>query len=62
MIFSTLRRYIKIPALALAAEGPLELAQSFDVVNPDIKTARSFKNYDDKETGMDRLKRMFQLE
>lgn len=62
MIFSTLRRYIKIPALVLAVEGPLALGESLDIINPDIKTAKSFKKHDDNETGIDRIKRMFQVE
>lgn len=62
MILSTLRRFIKIPATALALSGPIDAVIDQDVINKDIKTAKSFTNYVDSETGMDRLKKMFQLE
>lgn len=63
MIFSTLRRYIKIPAMAFALLPPIEANVGIDIINKDIKTVRqSMANFKDPETGMDRLKKMFQLE
>lgn len=62
MVLSTLRRFIKIPVTAFALSGPIEAVIDQDVLNKDIKTVRSLDTFVDTETGMDRIKKMFQLE
>lgn len=63
MVLSTLRKIAATPfSLMVATIKPMESTEFYDVIDKDIKTAKSFKEYVDKETGWDRIKRMFQLE
>jgi hypothetical protein len=64
MILSTLRKFAKYPAggFLLASGRPIETIDHFDVINKDLKTVKSYKEFHDSETGWDRIKRMFQLE
>lgn len=62
MIFSSIKKFINFPPTAFCLSGPAEAVIDEDVTNKQIKTVKSFVNYVDKETGMDRIKRMFQLE
>lgn len=64
MVVSKLRNIAKIPfgGFILAIPKPLEATEFYDVVDKDLKTAQSFKKFDDTETGWERIKRMFQLE
>lgn len=64
MILSTLRRFIKVPLTGLAIAGPIDTVKDEDVIDPRIRTAKSFEHFKkiDTETGWDRVKRMFQLE
>jgi hypothetical protein len=57
-----LSRLIRVPAIVMAVAAPLEMATPEDVIDPEIKTAKSFARFQDTETGFDRLKRMFQVE
>lgn len=61
MIFSKLK-YFRVPATVFAAAGPIDTVLPYDIIDPEIKTAKSYEKFQDSETGMDRLKRMFQLE
>lgn len=64
MVLSTLRKISRIPTggFILAIGRPIEAVDHYDVIDKDIKTVKSFKEFVDTETGWDRIKRMFQLE
>lgn len=68
MILSTLRKLVKIPTggFILAVGGPIhrpaEAVDHLDVIDKDIKTVKSYLEFQDTETGWDRLKKIFQLE
>lgn len=67
MVLSTLRRFIKIPTggfiLSVSSNvRPIEAVDHYDVIDKNIKTVKSFKEFQDDETGWDRIKRMFRLE
>jgi hypothetical protein len=67
MVLSTLRKFVKIPTggfiLSTGALGrPIEAIDHLDVIDKDIKTVKSYLEFQDTETGWDRIKKMFQLE
>lgn len=63
MICKTIK-LLRIPTLTFAVTGPIDVLVPQDVINPEIKTAKSFERHKsvDNESGFDRIKRMFQLE
>lgn len=64
MFYKALRRYVKYPVIGLCIAGPLDTVIDQDVIDPRIKTSKSFERYKhfDTETGLDRIKLMFQLD
>jgi hypothetical protein len=61
-MFLKLIKCIRTPVIAFAAAGPIDTVIPHDVIDPQIKTAKSFQRFKDNETGVDRIKQMFQLE
>lgn len=66
MVLSKLMNLIKLPTggfiLSVAIPKPIESAAFYDVVDKDLKTVRSYNEFKDTETGLDRIKMMFKLE
>jgi hypothetical protein len=63
MPFRILVNLVRLP-LGFAAAGPIDMVIHQDVINPEIKTAKSFEKFSeiDTETGIDRINKMFVLE
>lgn len=63
-MFSNALKYVKYPVFGLCLAGPIDTVIDQDVIDPKIKTAKSFERFKevDQETGMDRIKMMFQLD
>jgi hypothetical protein len=54
-------KLVRLP-VAFCSSGPMDSVVHYDVVDPRLKTARSMETFEDTETGLDRVKKMFQLE
>lgn len=64
-MYKKILAYLRYPAItSLAVAGPIDAVIVEDVIDPRIKTAKSFEKFKeiDTETGWDRIKLMFQLD